>query len=69
LPKESNQRKRNPVPLESPSENALSKAAQQLARRYRRRAQTLCALKPWPTIFSRLAPTGTLVHLAGFVLV
>ena len=26
LPKESNQRKRNPVPLESPSENSPSKA-------------------------------------------
>jgi hypothetical protein len=48
--------KATPGRSESPAQNRASKAAGQLARRYRLLTQTVPALKPWPPNFVRLAP-------------
>ncbi|WP_157836312.1 hypothetical protein [Rheinheimera texasensis] len=61
--KESNQRKTDPGSARKPAENQQFEALGQLARRYRRRTQTLPSLRPQTADFHRLAPTGDLVFL------
>ena len=56
--KESNQRKTDPGYARKPDENQQFEALGQLARRYRRRTQTLPSLKPQTIDLHRLAPTG-----------
>jgi len=61
--KESNQRKTDPGYARKPDENQQFEALGQLARRYRRRTQTLPSLKPQTIDLHRLAPTGEWVLL------
>jgi hypothetical protein len=56
--KESNQRKTDPGYARKTDENQQFEALGQLARRYRRRTQTLPSLRPQTADLHRLASTG-----------